>query len=51
MTIQEAIERQIPKHIKRYFNGEVHCPTCEGNLTGMGFNYCVECGQKLDWEE
>ena len=45
--LQLVIEKQMPKRILRYSNGEEHCPSCEINLTGMGFNYCVECGQKL----
>ena len=27
-----------------------HCPNCEANLTGMGFNFCIECGQKIKWD-
>lgn len=45
--LQLALEKQMPKRILKYFNGEEHCPSCEINLTGMGFKYCVECGQAL----
>lgn len=45
--LQLAIEKQIGKDIHIYANGEEHCPSCEINLTGMGFKYCVECGQRL----
>lgn len=45
--LQLAIEKQMPKRILRCLNGEEHCPSCEINLTGMGFKYCVECGQRL----
>lgn len=27
------------------------CPNCGSNLTGMGFDCCVECRQKLDWSD
>ena len=43
----EAIEKQIPKQLHRYANGTDHCPNCDANLTGMGFKFCVECGQAL----
>lgn len=44
----EALEKQIAKDIHIYANGTEHCPNCDANLTGMGFKYCVECGQALD---
>lgn len=43
----ETLEKQKAKDIHIYSNGEEHCPNCDANLTGMGFKYCVECGQKL----
>ena len=43
----DAIEKQIPKQLHQYANGTDHCPNCDANLTGMGFKYCVECGQAL----
>ena len=43
----EALEKQIEKEIHIYANGEQHCPTCDENLTGLGFKRCIECGQKL----
>ena len=46
-TAIEAIEKQIPKQLHQYANGTEHCPNCDANLTGMGFKYCVECGQAL----
>jgi hypothetical protein len=53
-SLQEAIEKQIPKKVNVRVNAvydtkNYHCPNCESNLTGMGFDYCVECGQKIDW--
>ena len=47
ITIVEALEKQIPKKLHIYANGTEHCPNCDANLTGMGFKYCVECGQAL----
>ena len=43
----EALEKQIPKQLHQYANGTDHCPNCDANLTGMGFKFCVECGQAL----
>ena len=45
--IIEALEKQIAKKLHIYANGEEHCPNCDANLTGMGFKFCVECGQAL----
>lgn len=47
ITIVDALEKQKAKDIHIYSNGEEHCPSCDANLTGMGFKYCMECGQKL----
>ena len=47
-TAIEALEKQIPKELHIYANGTEHCPSCDANLTGMGFKYCVECGQALN---
>lgn len=46
-SVIEAREKQIPKQLHRYANGTDHCPNCDANLTGMGFRFCVECGQAL----
>lgn len=43
----EAIQKQIPKKPNIYLNGTEHCPYCDVSITGMGFRYCVECGQAL----
>ena len=47
-TLIEALEKDIAKDIHIYANGTEHCPSCDANLTGMGFKYCVECGQALN---
>ena len=49
-TIVEAVGKEIVKEIHTYANGEEHCPTCDENLTGLGFKRCIECGQLLTWE-
>ena len=46
--VAETLEKQVPKELHIYANGTEHCPNCDANLTGMGFRYCVECGQALD---
>lgn len=33
-----------------YESKTYYCPNCIANLTGMGFNVCVECGQKINWD-
>ena len=43
----ETLEKQVPKELHIYANGTEHCPNCDANLTGMGFKFCVECGQAL----
>ena len=46
----EALEKQIAKKvIVSPYNNMKYCPICEVSVTGMYFDYCVECGQKLDW--
>ena len=47
ITIVNALEKEIAKDIHIYTNGEVHCPNCDENLTGLGFKRCIECGQRL----
>lgn len=43
----DAIELQEPKK-PRGSNNMSYCPNCEVSVTGMGFRFCVECGQALD---
>ena len=47
----EALEKQIPKKP----NGD-RCPVCNANILnwvdeGDDFEYCPDCGQKIDWSE
>lgn len=65
-NMQEALEKQIAKKpVEKYtrydFNGEYDgdfckCPNCKNEIIdgfnlGEDYNYCVHCGQKLDWSE
>ena len=45
--VAETLEKQVSKELHIYANGTEHCPNCDANLTGMGFKFCVECGQAL----
>lgn len=54
LAIGTCIHKQVP--IKPTHNKMGwHCPTCKKEIywdTDYGqqkFNYCTECGQKLDW--
>ena len=51
-VVVEALEKQIAKKvIVSPYNNMKYCPIFEVSVTGMYFDYCVECGQKLDWSE
>ena len=51
-VVVDALEKQIAKKvIVSPYNNIKYCPICEVSVTGMYFDYCVECGQKLDWSE
>jgi hypothetical protein len=52
----KALEKQVPQKVKKYKGlNETACPEC-GVAFGYyeyddeKFNYCYNCGQKLDWE-
>lgn len=64
--IKEAVDKQVAKKVinrwTRYdINGEYDgdfcdCPNCKNEIIdgfdlGEDYNYCVHCGQKLDWSE
>lgn len=55
----KALEKQIPKKpiemksTDKLLDGYFACPIC-GGCVGMdeySNNYCVHCGQKIDWSE
>lgn len=56
ITAIEAIEKQIPKK-PRETGAMYYCPNCGGLVvltdfvTDITCNYCLKCGQALDWSE
>jgi len=51
-NIAEALEKQVPKKVKRFLDYKTikMCPECGHELI-YGSKYCDKCGQKLDWED
>lgn len=47
-SIMNALQRQVPQ--KPRDDGWLYCPVCGRNLCPAHFNYCPDCGQKIDWE-
>lgn len=53
-TLQGLVDKETPKK-PSYLNyggykiGNHHCPTCD-SIINKQYNYCPECGQKLNWE-
>lgn len=49
---KEALEKQIPKKVRRYDvnPSEKFCPNCGLSIENKG-GYCAECGQALDWSD
>ena len=52
--LQELVDKEIPMKVKEY-KYEGHCPKCDsmnGDLNDSEhFNYCWNCGQKLNWSK
>ena len=51
----EAMRKQIPRRV-RITTSTKRCGNCGRQLSGIGNihperNYCVKCGQAIDWEE
>ena len=46
---REAVEKMKPKKIVKWANGTEHCPTCDFDNSCIGYGFCIDCGQKLDW--
>ena len=51
----EAMEKQIPQKV-RITTSTKRCGNCGRQLSGIGNihperNYCVKCGQAIDWSE
>lgn len=49
--VQEAIEKQKPKKpTNKQIEGIGDCPMCKSSVLSQ-LEYCLFCGQKLDWSE
>ena len=51
----EAMKKQIPRMV-RITTSTKRCGNCGRQLSGIGNihperNYCVKCGQAIDWED
>jgi len=44
----ESILREV---VPAYNIGEYDCPECEYRTLSRVWNYCPQCGAKLNWEE
>jgi hypothetical protein len=54
-TLQELVNKATPKKVYflnygGYKIGNWHCTMCE-KIIHKGEDYCINCGQKLDWSE
>ena len=56
--IEQAIKRNEPmkvdlktKYVLPYSGTYYECPKCGKTVIGRYYNYCGNCGQRLDWEE
>lgn len=51
----KALEKQVPKEVKKA-HFETVCPACKSNLyiedlnVVMIYDFCPDCGQRLEWE-
>lgn len=46
-----AIDKQIPKKPNcKIYTSDTRCPICNIPLC-IGSNYCINCGQKIDWRD
>lgn len=52
--IEKDLQRNEPmkvESVKHYFGyGYFACPKCEQIIIEEHYNYCPDCGQKLDWK-
>lgn len=58
-AIRPFVEKQVAKKVESFNSlNETRCPGCRfvfgysielGEYDGEYYNYCVDCGQKLDW--
>jgi len=51
-TFKKLSTKQTPKKFKQISKYEIECPTCGMVYSANdNYNYCPECGQKIDWSE
>lgn len=51
-TVEEcrnAVEKMKPKRVITWANGSEHCPNCDYDNSAIGYAFCIDCGQALDW--
>jgi len=51
--IRDIVEKQIPKMVietQELIQIDYICPECEYTNYNSKFNYCWNCGQRLDWQ-
>jgi ribosomal protein L37AE/L43A len=48
MQWSDAIQREV---VPAYNIGEYDCPECEYRTLSRVWNYCPQCGAKLNWDE
>lgn len=49
--LQELVDKETPmKLLKSQFDGYRECGNCYGGYLERTFNFCHQCGQKLDWD-
>lgn len=60
ILFKKLVDRETPRqpYIRQMIDKDgiewqyISCPKCGNNITGyMHFNYCPDCGQKIDWSK
>lgn len=52
--LEELVDKATPTKPLKYpdvFLGKICCPNCEKEIGYTMQNYCLDCGQAIDWEE
>jgi rubrerythrin len=47
IALSKALEKQIAKNPKE--EGWLYCPVCGLDVLMSKYNYCPDCGQKINW--
>lgn len=52
--VECALSYRMPEKVDKSYdekgNACYQCPNCDEELAVIGANYCMECGQALEWE-